>query len=166
MGPEKLQQEHRKYRRMALDLFDNHHKMGGEGISAEYRKQLEAEIEDIYVNLEKHNENKDIFAGARTPGVLIIIMVACYILAGFFGLLGLEALAFLVNLVLGITLVTLCVWLYVRYSGDYRELNVEIDKVANILLYSVSKFCIKHFVLNLLKWGQLNLTFNVILDLD
>ncbi|XP_038584682.1 atlastin-1 [Micropterus salmoides] len=36
-------------------------------------------------------------------------------------------------MILGLALITLCTWAYIRYSGEYRELGAVIDQVAGAL---------------------------------
>uniref|UniRef100_A0AAQ4RD20 Atlastin-1 n=1 Tax=Gasterosteus aculeatus aculeatus TaxID=481459 RepID=A0AAQ4RD20_GASAC len=45
----------------------------------------------------------------------------------------------LCNMILGLALITLCTWAYIRYSGEYRELGAVIDQVAGALWDQVSR---------------------------
>uniref|UniRef100_A0A665WK15 Atlastin GTPase 2 n=1 Tax=Echeneis naucrates TaxID=173247 RepID=A0A665WK15_ECHNA len=44
-----------------------------------------------------------------------------------------TTLAALANLVMGVALLSLCVWAYVKYSGEFREVGTLIDQVAETL---------------------------------
>ena len=114
-------------------LFHSTRKMGGPEFSRMYEEQLQGEIGELYENFIKHNESKNIFAAARTPAVLFAIMVVCYMVSGVFGVIALETAANFFNLVMGVALVLLSAWAYVRYSGEYRELGTQIDSLAEII---------------------------------
>ncbi len=112
--------------------------MGGPEFSQAYGERLTTEMGELYENFVKHNESKNIFAAARTPAVFFAIMVICYILAGLLGILGLYSLANLVNLCMGLSLVMLITWAYIRYSGELRDVGVHIDNIADTIWDVVS----------------------------
>lgn len=88
--------------------------MGGEEFSEKYREQLETDLEESFGNFKQHNENKNIFKAARTPAVFLAVAIAFYILSGIFGLVGLYTFANFANLIIGVSLMTLAMWAYVR----------------------------------------------------
>jgi atlastin len=133
MGPEVLEREHNRIRERAIHIFHSARKMGGPEFSRTYEEQLVAEVLELYQNYIKHNESKNIFAAARTPAVLFAIMVVCYMVSGLFGVIGLETIANFFNLIMGIALLLLSTWAYVRYSGDYRDVGVQIDSLAELI---------------------------------
>jgi atlastin len=138
MGPELLQREHMRSKNTAINLFNTTRKMGGPEFSEHYAQKLASEIEETYGNFQKHNNSKNIFSGARTPATIFAVMVFAYVISGILGFIGLESLANVLNLILGISLVVLCIWAYVRYSGDFRELGVYIDQIADHIWDKVS----------------------------
>jgi hypothetical protein len=76
------------------------------------RKQETYDVKDMmfaetYGNFKRHNEGKNIFSSARTPAVLFSVMTIAYFMSGFFGILGMESFASLMNWVLGIFLILL-----------------------------------------------------------
>lgn len=89
--------------------------MGGEEFSQTYLSQLEIDLEETFSNFKAHNESKNIFKAARTPTVFFVIAIVMYILSGIFGLVGLYTFANFSNLVMGISLLTLALWGYIRY---------------------------------------------------
>ena len=121
-----------------MRLFNTTRKMGGAEFSQSYGEKLEAELLELHENFIKHNESKNLFAAARTPAVFFALMVICYILAGVLGILGLETFANIVNMLMGVALVMLITWAYIRYSGEYREIGVHIDQVADMIWDVVS----------------------------
>lgn len=60
------------------------------------------------------NESKNIFKAARTPSVFCAIALVFYVLSGVFGLVGLYPIANLANLAMGLALLTLVMWAYIR----------------------------------------------------
>ncbi|RZF47369.1 hypothetical protein LSTR_LSTR009108 [Laodelphax striatellus] len=128
-----LETEHLRIKEKAMDQFSKKRKMGGEEFSENYRVKLEADIEDLFKEFTCHNESKNIFKAARTPAVFFAIAVITYILSGVFGLIAMYTLANVCNLLMGMALLTLIMWSYVRYSGEMRDVGVSIDEVANLI---------------------------------
>uniref|UniRef100_H0WLH2 Atlastin GTPase 2 n=1 Tax=Otolemur garnettii TaxID=30611 RepID=H0WLH2_OTOGA len=114
-------------------------KMGGDEFCRRYQDQLEAEIEETYANFIKHNDGKNIFYAARTPATLFAVMFAMYIISGLTGFIGLNSIAVLCNLIMGLALTSLCTWAYVKYSGEFREIGTMIDQIAETLWEQVLK---------------------------
>uniref|UniRef100_A0A8C2KYK7 Atlastin-1 n=1 Tax=Cyprinus carpio TaxID=7962 RepID=A0A8C2KYK7_CYPCA len=133
LAPSELQARHLKIREEALTLFRSVKKMGGEEFSRRYLLQLEAEIDELFVQYIKHNDSKNIFHAARTPATLFVVIFVMYVAAGITGFVGVDIIASICNMVLGFALITLCTWAYIRYSGEYRELGAVIDQVAGAL---------------------------------
>lgn len=88
--------------------------MGGEEFTERFRQQLDSDLEDVFSSYKAHNESKNIFKAARTPAVYFAVAVVFYILSGIFGLLGMYTFANFSNLIMGIALLTLALWAYIR----------------------------------------------------
>ena len=71
-------------------------------------------MEDLFANFRAHNEGKNIFKTARTPATLFTVAAIFYVLSGIFGLLGMYSFANMFNLMMGVALLTLGLWAYVR----------------------------------------------------
>lgn len=76
-------------------------------------------MEETYSQFKSHNESKNIFKAARTPAVFFAIAVIFYILSGVFGLFGIYSIANTCNLLMGVALLTLVTWFYVRYVSRF-----------------------------------------------
>ncbi|XP_072929621.1 atlastin-like isoform X2 [Epargyreus clarus] len=139
LQPQLLDAEHRRARDKALHAFRSKRKMGGDEFSQAYCDQLTQDLEDQALQFKAHNESKNIFKAARTPSVFFAIGLFFYVLSGVFGLVGIYSLANLCNLTMGVALLTLVLWAYIRYSGEMRELGVTIDDTANWLWDNVLK---------------------------
>ncbi|XP_055966477.1 atlastin-2 isoform X1 [Sorex fumeus] len=133
IAPSDLERRHLDLKQAALRHFRSVKKMGGEDFCRRYQDQLEAEIEETYASFLKHNDGKNIFYAARTPATLFAVMFAMYVVSGLTGFVGLNSIAVLCNLVMGLALTSLCTWAYVKYSGEFRELGTLIDQVAETL---------------------------------
>nr|XP_013813850.1 PREDICTED: uncharacterized protein LOC106497442 [Apteryx mantelli mantelli] len=133
LAPSDLQSKHLELKEEAVKLFRGVKKMGGEEFSRRYLQQLENEIDELYIQYIKHNDSKNIFHAARTPATLFVVIFITYVIAGVTGFIGLDIIASLCNMIMGLTLITLCTWAYIRYSGEYRELGAVIDQVAAAL---------------------------------
>lgn len=120
-------------RQVSVRHFRSVKKMGGEDFCRRYQEQLEAELDEAYANFSKHNDGKNIFYAARTPATLFAVMFVMYVVSLVTGFVGINSVATLCNLVMGVTLTALCVWAYVKYSGEFREVGGVIDQVAETL---------------------------------
>lgn len=92
----------------------------------------------MFQQFKAHNESKNIFKAAKTPAVFFAIAVIFYILSGIFGLLGIYSIANLCNLSMGLALVTLITWAYIRYSGEMVDFGRRLDEVALMLWEGVN----------------------------
>ncbi|XP_072171888.1 atlastin-2-like [Diadema setosum] len=127
VGPDELEKRHMQIREAAISQFKEVRKMGGSEYSQSYEDQLLAELEESYEQYIKHNDSKNLFNVARTPITLVTTILTMYILSGIFGLVGIYSLSNFANMMLGLAIVLLCVWSYVRYSGKWVEVGTWID---------------------------------------
>uniref|UniRef100_A0A671YSV0 Atlastin GTPase 2 n=1 Tax=Sparus aurata TaxID=8175 RepID=A0A671YSV0_SPAAU len=149
IAPADLERCHGEFREHSVRLFRSVKKMGGDEFCQRYQNQLEAELDEAYTNFSKHNDGKNIFYAARTPATLFAVMFVTYLVSGVTGFIGLSTLAVLANLVMGMALLSLCAWAYVKYSGEFREIGTMIDLVAETLWEQVGD---KPFGLLYLYW--------------
>uniref|UniRef100_A0AAY4EVD0 GB1/RHD3-type G domain-containing protein n=1 Tax=Denticeps clupeoides TaxID=299321 RepID=A0AAY4EVD0_9TELE len=133
IAPMDLQRQHEQLKETSIQQFRSVKKMGGTEFSQRYQEQLEAELDELHANFLKHNDSKNIFYAARTPATLFAVMFVAYMVSTITGFIGISIIAALANLVMGVSLMSLCVWAYVRYSGEYREVGVAIDLTAEAL---------------------------------
>uniref|UniRef100_A0A6I8SKR1 Atlastin GTPase 2 n=1 Tax=Xenopus tropicalis TaxID=8364 RepID=A0A6I8SKR1_XENTR len=133
IAPSDLERKHLDLKESCIKQFRSVKKMGGEEFCRRYQDQLEAEIEESYANFIKHNDGKNIFYAARTPATLFAVMFAMYIISGLTGFIGMNSIATICNLIMGLALLSFCTWAYVKYSGEFRELGTLIDQIAEII---------------------------------
>ncbi|XP_064489554.1 atlastin-2-like [Ornithodoros turicata] len=139
MSPRQLEAHHLRLKDSSREQFLSTRKMGGEEFSQRYLDQLMEEIDGAFENYAKHNEGKNIFAAARTPATLFAVVLFFYFVSGIFALFALYSFSNFANLLMGLSLITLCLWGYIRYSGDMREIGAQIDTVANLIWGSLLK---------------------------
>lgn len=156
IAPSDLELKHQDFRESAIRQFRSVKKMGGEEFCRRYQEQLEVEIDEIYANFVKHNDGKNIFYAARTPATLFAVMFAMYIISGLTGFLGMNSIAALCNLVLGMALISFCTWAYVKYSGEFREVGTAIDQIAEAIWEQVG---IWFYCKILLSWAHVSNAF-------
>ncbi|XP_062244286.1 atlastin-2-like isoform X1 [Platichthys flesus] len=133
MSPVELERRHVELRQAAVRHFRSVKKMGGEEFCRRYQEQLEAELDEAYANFNKHNDGKNIFFAARTPATLFAVIFLMYVVSLVTGFVGINSVATVCNLVMGVALTALCIWAYVKYSGEFREVGGVIDQVAETL---------------------------------
>ncbi|XP_049927010.1 atlastin-2 isoform X2 [Epinephelus moara] len=133
IAPADLERCHEEFREHSVRFFRSVKKMGGEEFCQRYQSQLESELDEAFTNFSRHNDGKNIFYAARTPATLFAVMFVTYVVSGVTGFIGLSTLAVLANLVMGIALLSLCAWAYVKYSGEFREVGTLIDLIAETL---------------------------------
>lgn len=133
IAPADLERSHEELKQSSIRQFRTIKKMGGEEFCRRYQEQLEAELDEAYANFVKHNDGKNIFYAARTPATLFALMFTMYVVSLVTGFVGINSVATLCNLIMGVALVALCTWAYVKYSGEFREVGSVIDQVAETL---------------------------------
>ncbi|XP_011305185.1 atlastin isoform X2 [Fopius arisanus] len=141
-----LESEHQRCVDKALHQFVNKRKMGGDEFSQTYMEKLMKDMDESFLQFKAHNESKNIFKAARTPAVFFAIAVTMYVFSGVFGLVGLYTLANICNLIMGIGLLTLVLWAYIRYSGELREIGTQIDDLASAIWENFMKPVYQQFV--------------------
>ncbi|XP_028676075.1 atlastin-2 isoform X1 [Erpetoichthys calabaricus] len=133
IAPSDLEAKHLDSKDSAVRQFRSVKKMGGEEFCRRYQEQLEMEIEETYANFVKHNDSKNIFYAARTPATLCAVMFFMYIVSAVTGFVGVSSIATLCNFIMGVALLALCIWAYVKYSGEFREIGTIIDQIAETI---------------------------------
>ena len=113
-------------------------KIGGESLITRSLEEINKEIDDLYISYVKHNDSKNIFAFSRTATSLIAVMIITYLSSGILEWFWLGSFSFLLNFVFWSCFVLLFAWVYVKYSGEYKEIGEYIDSLADILWRKVN----------------------------
>ena len=138
LAPEKLEARHKELTQDCLTQFNNTRKMGGEAFSRRFEEKLQQEILEAYESFMKRNESKHIMNAYRTPIVLVTVMAISYFFSSILDMLGIESLSQTAIFGLYIPLLSVLVWIYVRYSGNLREVGQAIDNVTAVVWENVS----------------------------
>ena len=133
MHPHHLQAAHEQIKEESTNKFRSTRKMGSETLSTRFSDELTKEIDDLYASYVKHNDSKNIFAFSRTATSLIAVMILTYLSSGILEWFWLGSLSFLLNFVFWSCFTLLFAWIYVKYSGEYKEIGEYIDSFADIL---------------------------------
>ncbi|TRZ02040.1 hypothetical protein DNTS_024195 [Danionella cerebrum] len=134
VAPDSLEEKHRFFLQEALHLFSSTKKMGGRVFCERYQQQLEVELKEMWENLSKHNESKNVFSAFRTPAVLFVLVCLLYVLSGVLLFIGLETFSFTCDCIVGLAMIAMLTWAFIRYSGQYREVGTAIDQAAGVIL--------------------------------
>lgn len=121
-----------------ITQFRSTRKLGGDLYSERYEKKLEEQIKEAYELFVKRNESKHILNAYRTPVVLTLLIVLSYIVSSILDFLGVESLSKTAVWGLYVPLLLVAVWVYVRYSGNFREVGEMIDNVTTAVWENVS----------------------------
>ena len=114
-------------------MFASIPKLGGEDVSKKYYSELESKIDESYESFVKRNESKHILNAYRTPAVFGAVMILSYLISSILDTLGVESLSQTAIFGLYIPLVLLLVWMYIRYSGEFREVGQMIDNITTTI---------------------------------
>lgn len=134
VAPDSLLEKHNFFKCEALHHFSSIKKMGGKEFCAPYQVQLEAELNELWESFSKHNESKNLFNAFRTPAVLFVLVCLLYVLSALLLFIGLSSVSFTCDCMLGLAMVAVVTWAFIRFSGQYRHVGVAIDQVAGVLL--------------------------------
>ena len=133
MAESELERCHQENKENAIDKFRSTKKMGGHTFSQMYEDRLSREIEEEYEEFVSLNNSKNIFYAARTPAVLFALIVTFYLISYVVGFIGVTVISSLANYGVGISILLLIAWSYVRYSGEYRDMGSKIDSIAELI---------------------------------
>ncbi|XP_067877806.1 LOW QUALITY PROTEIN: atlastin-3-like [Heterodontus francisci] len=146
LQPRKVRIRHLAYREAAIEKFRAIKKMGGSVMSQRYEDQLEADIEDMLESYLKFNRSKNFFSIVRTPTAMLLLIVTLHIVSGFLGLLGLGFLSTIFNFFIGISILTLMTWSYIKYTGQSPVLGEIIDGICEVLLSGITSVIIDRYL--------------------
>lgn len=82
-------------------------------------------------------KSKNLFSAFRTPAVLFVLVCFLYVLSGVFLFVGMGAFALVCDCTLGVVMMSMLIWTFIRYSGRYRTVGGAIDQAAGVVLEQV-----------------------------
>ncbi|XP_029021259.1 atlastin-3 [Betta splendens] len=134
VAPDSLEEKHHFHFREALHSFSSTKKMGGQEFCDRYQAKLVKDMEEMWQSFSKHNESKNLFSAFRTPAVLFVLVCLLYVLSGLLIFIGLPFFAMISDCTLGVVMMAMLTWAFIRYSGRYRNVGGAIDQAAGIVL--------------------------------
>lgn len=146
MHPQHLQAAQTQIKDEAVKKFLQVPKMGGDSLSAQYFDELKQEMDYLFENFVKHNDSKNLFAFSRTATSLIAVMVLSYLMSGLLEWFWLGSFSFILNFLFWSCFFLLAAWIYVKYSGEYKEIGEYIDGLADILWRRVYQPVYEQFI--------------------
>ncbi|TSP25404.1 Atlastin-3 [Bagarius yarrelli] len=149
VAPDSLLEKHNFFRSEAVRHFSSIKKMGGKTFCAGYQAHLEEELNELWESFKKHNESKNVFSAFRTPAVLFVLVCLLYVLSALLLFIGLSSVSFACDCMLGLAMVAMLTWAFIRYSGQYRDVGVAIDQAAGVFLDQASGVSVQEHVLTI-----------------
>lgn len=83
-------------------------------------------------------QSKNLFSAFRTPAVLFVLVCFLYVLSGVLLFIGLSTFALVCDCTMGVVMMSILTWAFIRYSGRYRSVGGTIDQAAGVILEQVS----------------------------
>lgn len=83
-------------------------------------------------------KSKNLFSAFRTPAVLFVLVCLLYVVSGILLFIGLSTFALVCDCTMGVVMMSMLTWAFIRYSGRYRTVGGAIDQAAGVVLEQVS----------------------------
>lgn len=90
-------------------------------------------------------KSKNLFSAFRTPAVLFVLVCFLYVLSGVLLFVGLTTFAVVCDCTMGVVMMSMLTWAFIRYSGRYRTVGVTIDQAAGVVLEQVRMMCLVYY---------------------
>lgn len=71
--------------------------------------------------------------------MLFVLVCLLYVLSGVLLFIGLPSFALICDCTLGVVMMAMLMWAFIRYSGRYRTVGGAIDQAAGVVLEQVRK---------------------------
>lgn len=71
--------------------------------------------------------------------MLFVLVCLLYVLSGVLLFVGLSTFALACDYSLGLIMIAMLTWAFIRYSGQYRGVGVAIDQAAGVVLEQVGR---------------------------
>ncbi|XP_069750164.1 atlastin-3-like isoform X2 [Narcine bancroftii] len=144
--PSKLRERHLVYWETAVEKFRSRKKMGGPVLSLRYQQELEADLDEMLESYLKFNHSKNFFSLVHTPLAMLLVIILMNVLSGFLNLLGLGILSTFFNFFIGMAMLTLMTWSYIKYTGQGPMLGEVIDVISDAILSGISNLIITRYL--------------------
>ena len=137
LNPNVLQEKHQENEKVAIECFDSTRKMGGNDFSVQYREKLAQDIMELHDNYIQTNSAKNVFKNLRTPAVYFSFAVLFYLLTGLLEFLYFNILSTLSYIAALLFIISISLWAYVQFTGQYQEVGQALDRIADAIWESL-----------------------------
>lgn len=69
--------------------------------------------------------------------MLFVLVCLLYVLSGILLFIGLSTFALVCDCTMGVVMMAMLTWAFIRYSGRYRSVGGAIDQAAGVVLEQV-----------------------------
>lgn len=69
--------------------------------------------------------------------MLFVLVCFLYVLSGLLIFIGLSTFALVCDWTMGVVMMSMLIWAFIRYSGRYRNVGGAIDQAAGVVLEQV-----------------------------
>lgn len=107
--------------------------MGGVETSQIYLKELIFELDQLLVKYYEKNEMKKAIDSTIAPKTLIVLIIANYLMSGFFSFIWMGFIAFFFKIGFYSSLLALVFWIYSKYTKQYIEIIQSIDTICALI---------------------------------
>ena len=117
----------------SLNKFEASKKLGGSEISIDYLKQLNEELDSMFIGYSKTNRTKQSLTTSKTPTILIMLMIINYLISNILSALWLGCFSFIFTFVFYVSFFALILWCYIRCNGQYKDILLYVDIISNFV---------------------------------
>lgn len=93
--------------------------------------------------------------------MLFVLVCLLYVLSGVLLFVGLSTFALVCDCTLGVVMVSMLTWAFIRYTGRYRTVGGAIDQAAGVVLDQVRLMAPRSELLVMLLFSCLHVAINV-----
>lgn len=130
VNPKILEQKHNQLLKEAMRNFQDKKKMGEEEYCQTFAKKLNEELLNNYEKFVEQNNAKNMFNMWGSPLILLCLWFLAFTLSRIFEIIGIGPLANLFYLQATICFISIIAYLSLKYTGNFPEIVVAVDKVA------------------------------------
>jgi hypothetical protein len=131
--PEVLRSIHIDSKNKALNKFESSKKLGGSEISIDFLKELNEELDSMFIGYSKTNRTKQSLTTSKTPTILLLLMITNYLISNILTALWLGCFSFIFTFIFYISFFSLITWCYIRCNGQYKDILLYVDIISNFL---------------------------------
>lgn len=130
INPKILEQKHNQLLRESMNMFENTKKLGGEDYSKTFSDNLLKDLVSSFEEFNAMNNSKNMFNIWGSPLILLCFWFLAFTFSRLFEIIGIGPLANLFYLQATICFLSIIVYLGLKYTGNFPDVVVAVDKVA------------------------------------